>query len=269
MRRVISLWVSLALAMLVLPASATASPTQRSADRRAATTTSERLQDTRATAKTASAEVTAAARAAADGTSAGVQTSETTEEGFCYTNAQSDQAGDMEWIDVVAFGAFYDCENGIWAVAAATDDAWDPEDLDYIEFYFDTDDDLDTGCYGDNYSIYGYYDTDDAAWYADVWSTPTCDSGTWDDVAVAGIAYSAADQQVAMAFYETAIGSPDSMWYYGLLEKHVLLRRRGHRRRLLLPAVGLPPRDTACAGCADRSRADSHAQRSRSAPRRC
>lgn len=161
-----------------------------------------------------------AAAAKASAVSAGSSNSltATTQEGeFCFTDVRADQLGDMDYLDVVAFGAFFDCGEGIWAVAAGMADPWSPTELDYLEFYFDTDDSLNTGCYGDDFSVFGFYD-ETAGWLAGVWSTPNCDAATWSLVEAAGIAYSAEDRQLAMAFSESAIGSPDEMWYYGWLE---------------------------------------------------
>lgn len=132
----------------------------------------------------------------------------------CFSDQSYDNSYDITYLDVTSYSAAYSCDIRAWNIGISTRDYWYSSDLDYIEFYFDTDDNSYTGCYGDDYSLFGTYD-DYYGLIAGVFETPTCSEAYY--VGEAAISH-ATGYSLNMAFYESSIGAPDAMWYYGALE---------------------------------------------------
>lgn len=206
MRRITVLIFALAMTLTGAP-SASAQSASRQRPERPITADSVRSALAQQAAKAPAAPELRRAAANADTEDAGTSA-------VCYTNTHTDASYDIDYLDVTQFGASYSCDSKIWAVGMSTRDYWYADELDYIEFYFDTDDNMYTGCYGDDYSVFGYYDYDYGL-LAGVFQTPSCDD--YGLIANAGISRSSG-YGISMAFYESSIGSPESMWYWGALE---------------------------------------------------
>jgi hypothetical protein len=212
MYRVFMLLVGLALAVASVPGVAGATQQGSTRPSRSAIDGAEATLRAQSAMRQSTAKLEAVLARGPAGTGQDVRTNEA-----CYGDVREDAAGDVATLDAVAFGALYHCDVGVWQVAVATDDAWTGASLDFLEFYFDTDLNDATGCFGDESSVFGFWDATEG-WLAGVWSTPSCDPETWQLVAGAAIAHFPADNELDMAFAETDIGSPDAMYYYAFLK---------------------------------------------------
>ncbi|MBV8386401.1 MAG: hypothetical protein JO155_06380, partial [Acidimicrobiia bacterium] len=76
----------------------------------------------------------------------------------CYYSLWSDPQGDAPELDVVSYGALYDCSNGTWTFPVTTHDAWASSELDTYLVQFETDGNLTDGCNGTDYALIGGWD---------------------------------------------------------------------------------------------------------------
>lgn len=120
---------------------------------------------------------------------------------FCREAVVEDPSFDTSWLDIAVASMATDCGSD-WYTGFGTYDGWTTDDFYAAGGFLDTDNNLATGCDGDDY---GWIVTE--PYYGPVVRTPSCDVNTWSQTGTV-IGAKGYPETIAFAFPASAIGSP-------------------------------------------------------------
>ncbi|MBV9042725.1 MAG: S8 family serine peptidase [Acidimicrobiia bacterium] len=134
----------------------------------------------------------------------------------CYYSLWSDPQGDAPELDVVSYGALYDCSNGMWTFPVTTHDAWASSELDTYLVQFETDGNLTDGCNGTDYALIGGWDAQHGNLTAGIFRVTDCTPADWPLLSLEPITR-ANNSQVSMAMPNSAIGGVSHFLWTGAI----------------------------------------------------